>query len=103
MEAWRGRGQSWPWLGLQEVGGVPQTEEKPVQARELELEPKGGRALAAGRLGSRTWTEKPHPHRRQQRRCDVQGAQIPAEEQAAKRRRAGPCPVQLHGAQGPGP
>lgn len=67
------------------------------------MEPKVGGAWQAGGGTDHTWTEKLHPHRRQQRGCDVQGAQIPAEKQAAGGRRAGPCPEHLRGAQRAGP
>lgn len=63
------------------------------------MEPKVGGVWQAGGGAGRTRTEKPHPHWRQQRGCDIQGAQIPAEKQAARGRRAGPCPVHVRRAQ----
>lgn len=103
-----GPGLCWSSLARQPGEGVARARGGLVGKGWIEFQGRKGRirglGVGPGRAGAdRTGTEKAHPHHGQQRGCDVQGARVPAEEQALWGRRAGPCLVQLRGTQRPRP
>lgn len=103
-----GPGLCWSSLARQPGEGVARARRGLVGKGWIEFQGRKGRirglGVGPGRAGAdRTGTEKAHPHHGQQRGCDVQGARVPAEEQALWGRRAGPCLVQLRGTQRPRP